>query len=124
MHALCRCFVNGTATSLRVLREIGAAMVDVNGQNAAGSIRYVLTEQAVVNVVNVLTASRHWFACSLFCSLTSSVPPVGVQVGHIDCDKLLQQLHVYVSDNNMSVALHCPQKAATHASWTQLQQAN
>ena len=34
--------MNGTATSLRVLREIGAALVDVNGQHAALEIRSAL----------------------------------------------------------------------------------
>lgn len=34
-----RCFVNGSATSLRVLRELGQALVDVNGQNSAQSLR-------------------------------------------------------------------------------------
>ena len=34
-----RCYVNGVATSLRVLREIGNALVDVNGQHAAQTVR-------------------------------------------------------------------------------------
>ena len=34
-----RCYVNGVATSLRVLREIGIALVDVNGQHAAQTVR-------------------------------------------------------------------------------------
>jgi hypothetical protein len=34
-----RCFVNGAATPLRVLREVGAALVDVNGQHAAQTLR-------------------------------------------------------------------------------------
>ena len=34
-----RCFVNGAATRLRVLREVGAAAVDVNGQHAAQTLR-------------------------------------------------------------------------------------
>ena len=33
------CYVNGAATSLRVLRELGNALVDVNGQNSAQSLR-------------------------------------------------------------------------------------
>ena len=37
-----RCYVNGTATSLRVLKEIRGLLVDVNGQHAALSIRYAL----------------------------------------------------------------------------------
>ena len=37
-----RCFINGAATSLRVLRELGRALVDVNGQHAALSLRLVL----------------------------------------------------------------------------------
>lgn len=35
----CRCFVQGAATSLRVLRELGAVLVDINGQHAALSLR-------------------------------------------------------------------------------------
>lgn len=35
----CRCSVNGVSTSLRVLRELGAALVDVNGQHAAQTLR-------------------------------------------------------------------------------------
>ncbi len=34
-----KCFLNGTATSLRVLREIGRVLVDVNGQHAALSMK-------------------------------------------------------------------------------------
>ena len=34
-----RCAVNGAVTSLRVLREIAAAFVDINGQNSAQSLR-------------------------------------------------------------------------------------
>jgi hypothetical protein len=34
-----RCFVNGAATSLRVLRELAAELVDVNGQHSAQSLR-------------------------------------------------------------------------------------
>lgn len=34
-----RCFVNGAATSLRVLRELAVELVDVNGQHSAQSLR-------------------------------------------------------------------------------------
>ncbi|GMH43682.1 hypothetical protein BSKO_11604 [Bryopsis sp. KO-2023] len=34
-----RCFVNGAATSLRVLRDIGGFLVDVNGQNSSQLLR-------------------------------------------------------------------------------------
>ena len=34
-----RCFVNGAATSLRVLRELASELVDVNGQHSAQSLR-------------------------------------------------------------------------------------
>ena len=37
-----RCYVNGVATSLRVLRELGVALVDFNGQHAAQSLRHVI----------------------------------------------------------------------------------
>ena len=34
-----RCLLNGSPTSLRVLREVGRLLVDVNGQHAALSLR-------------------------------------------------------------------------------------
>jgi DNA repair ATPase RecN len=34
-----RCFVNGAATSLRVLRDLGQLLVDSNGQHSAQSLR-------------------------------------------------------------------------------------
>ena len=34
-----RCFVNGAATSLRVLRDLGQILVDSNGQHSAQSLR-------------------------------------------------------------------------------------
>ena len=37
--ALCRCSINGHSTSLRVFKELGALMVDVNGQHAAQTLR-------------------------------------------------------------------------------------
>ena len=39
--ALCRCSINGHSTSLRVFKELGALMVDVNGQHAAQTLRCV-----------------------------------------------------------------------------------
>ena len=39
--------MNGTATSLRVLREIGSSLVDVNGHHAALSIRLVALQLAL-----------------------------------------------------------------------------
>lgn len=51
--------MNGTATSLRVLREIGSSLVDVNGQHAALSIRLesLLNFSELANLV----ASVHLF---------------------------------------------------------------
>lgn len=34
-----RCAVNGTGTSLRVLREVASTIVDVNGQNSSLTLR-------------------------------------------------------------------------------------
>ena len=34
-----RCYINSAATSLRVLREVGEALVDINGQHAAQRLR-------------------------------------------------------------------------------------
>lgn len=39
-----RCFLNGTPTSVRVLREVGRALVDVNGQHATVSLRDAETQ--------------------------------------------------------------------------------
>ena len=34
-----RCFINGAATSLRVLRDLGGILVDANTQNAALTLK-------------------------------------------------------------------------------------
>ena len=34
-----RCFLNGVPTSVRVLREVGRLLVDVNGQHAALALK-------------------------------------------------------------------------------------
>ena len=39
-----RCFVNGAATSLRVLRDLGGLLVDSNAQHSAMALRYVVSE--------------------------------------------------------------------------------
>ncbi|EIE25588.1 P-loop containing nucleoside triphosphate hydrolase protein [Coccomyxa subellipsoidea C-169] len=44
-----RCSVNGVSTSLRVLRELGAALVDVNGQHAAQTLRDPDTQLALLD---------------------------------------------------------------------------
>lgn len=44
-----RCYVQGTATSLRVLRELGAALVDINGQHSAISLRDGATQLALLD---------------------------------------------------------------------------
>ncbi|CAL8460865.1 g396 [Coccomyxa elongata] len=44
-----RCFVNGVSTSLRVLKELGAALVDVNGQHAAQTLRDPDTQLALLD---------------------------------------------------------------------------
>lgn len=44
-----RCFVNGVATSLRVLRELGATFVDVNGQGSAVAVRGAATQLALLD---------------------------------------------------------------------------
>lgn len=36
-----RCYVNGAATSQRILRELGAMMVDANIQHSALALRYI-----------------------------------------------------------------------------------
>ncbi|BDA41836.1 DNA repair protein RecN [Coccomyxa sp. Obi] len=44
-----RCSVNGVSTSLRVLKELGAALVDVNGQHAAQTLRDPDTQLALLD---------------------------------------------------------------------------
>ena len=46
-----RCFVNGAPTSLRVLRALGAALVDTNGQHAALGLRDPETQLALLDRV-------------------------------------------------------------------------
>ncbi|MEW5306991.1 MAG: hypothetical protein WDW36_009414 [Sanguina aurantia] len=44
-----RCYINGTPTSLRVLRALGALLVDTNGQHAALSLREPATQLAMLD---------------------------------------------------------------------------
>lgn len=46
-----KCSLNGAATSLRVLRELGRALVDVNGQHAAISMKDSSTQLALLDRV-------------------------------------------------------------------------
>lgn len=51
-HASCvrsAVFVNGAATPLRNARTLGAALVDVNGQNAAAALRSPSTQRALLD---------------------------------------------------------------------------
>ena len=51
-HASCvrsAVFVNGAATPLRNARTLGAALVDVNGQNAAAALRSPGTQRALLD---------------------------------------------------------------------------
>ncbi|KAL0026315.1 hypothetical protein WJX77_010508 [Trebouxia sp. C0004] len=60
-----RCYVNGTATSLRVLRELRAALVDVNGQHTALSIRDSVTQVAMLDRIAGTTSQAAAFGASL-----------------------------------------------------------
>jgi len=44
-----RCFINGALTSMRVLRAVGAALVDTNGQHAAVGLRDSDTQLALLD---------------------------------------------------------------------------
>ena len=46
-----KCSLNGAATSLRVLRELGRALVDVNGQHAAISLKDSTSQLALLDKV-------------------------------------------------------------------------
>ena len=46
-----RCYVNGVATSLRVLRELGGALVDFNGQHAAQGLREAGVQLALLDAL-------------------------------------------------------------------------
>lgn len=46
-----RCFLNGAATSLRVLRELGALIVDSNSQHASIGLRDPATQLALLDAV-------------------------------------------------------------------------
>ena len=54
-----RCSVNGAVTSLRVLRELGAALVDVNGQNSAQSLRWRPSQLAAACPLGRCGATAH-----------------------------------------------------------------
>ena len=60
-----RCTLNGVSTSLRILREVGRALVDVNGQHAALSMRDGTAQLELVDTVAGLrgavgTLERAW----------------------------------------------------------------
>jgi hypothetical protein len=44
-----RCFINGALTSMRVLRTVGALLVDTNGQHAAIGLRDQETQLALLD---------------------------------------------------------------------------
>ncbi|KAK9819715.1 hypothetical protein WJX72_001582 [[Myrmecia] bisecta] len=60
-----RCFVNGAATSVRVLRELGALLVDVNGQHAAFSVRDSETQLALLDRIAGISGLTARFAQKL-----------------------------------------------------------
>ena len=44
-----KCYVNGAATPLKILRQIGSSLVDVNGQNASTALRSSATQLALLD---------------------------------------------------------------------------
>lgn len=44
-----RCYINGVATSLRVLRELGSVLVDTNGQHSSQSLKEPHTQLALLD---------------------------------------------------------------------------
>jgi len=57
-----RCFVNGSATTLRVVRLIGSALVDVNGQGCSAELRDAPAQLAVLDEMAGTAASAAEFA--------------------------------------------------------------
>ncbi len=53
--------MNGVATSLRVLRELGAALVDFNGQHAAQGLREAGTQLALLDRLANTTGAAEAF---------------------------------------------------------------
>lgn len=45
------CFINGAATPLKILRKLGAALVDVNAQNAGVSLRSATTQRGLLDLI-------------------------------------------------------------------------
>lgn len=60
-----RCFINGAATQLRVVRQLGAALVDVNGQNASLSLRSSDTQLALLDTIAGTTQTAAAFSKKL-----------------------------------------------------------
>ena len=60
-----RCFINGAATSVRVLKELGRALVDVNGQNASQTIKDPVTQLALLDRIAGTTHMASRFASKL-----------------------------------------------------------
>eukprot|EP00884_Botryococcus_braunii_P022424 jgi/Botrbrau1/8866/Bobra.50_2s0023.2 len=60
-----RCFVNGKLCSLRVLRQLGAALVDMNGQNSVQALRDTGAQLRLLDAVAGTTAAAARFANKL-----------------------------------------------------------
>lgn len=60
-----KCFVNGSPSSVRVLREVGQLLVDVNGQHAALSLKDGATRLRLLDRLAGTTAAADRFAATL-----------------------------------------------------------
>lgn len=60
-----RCSVNGTTTSLRVLREIGNLLVDVNGQNSSQALKESGTQLNLLDRIAGTSTKASKFASML-----------------------------------------------------------
>ncbi|KAL0031413.1 hypothetical protein WJX79_009850 [Trebouxia sp. C0005] len=93
-----RCYVNGTATSLRVLRELRAALVDVNGQHAALSIRDSVTQIAMLDRIAGTTSQAAAFGASLHTlrqmeQKLADIASLGNEEERSEVQQMIQEVH-------------------------------
>ncbi|KAL0049069.1 hypothetical protein WJX82_005500 [Trebouxia sp. C0006] len=93
-----RCYVNGTATSLRVLRELRAALVDVNGQHAALSIRDSVTQIAMLDRIAGITSQAAAFGGSLHTlrqmeQQLADIASLGNEEERSEIQQMIQEVH-------------------------------
>jgi DNA repair ATPase RecN len=75
------CFINGAATPLKNLRKLGAALVDVNAQNAGISLRSAATQRCLLDHIAGVTPLAARFAACL-----QQLKAVTKRLSDLQCD--------------------------------------